>query len=248
VQEVTNPTIEQCVDLARQHGIFVSKWDVSGVTKHNLYGLVLTMLDQFGAKAEAQAVPDGFVLVPKEPTPEMLQAGTYAGTLQMNASPRVTYRAMLAAAPVAESLTAAQGSAEPVAYIIRHVSRPHGTGMVIPASQVGSYQRATLTRQPLYTAPQPDRVAEFLPMTDEDVVSFHSALPGCAIVREQEYERLRKDADGLADALRRAQCFIRNGVALGYIRMPDADCPDTAHETLPAIDVALAEHDARGGK
>lgn len=39
--------------------------------------------------------------------------------------------------------------------------------------------------------------------------------------------------------LERARTFIRNGVALGYIRMPDADVPDTAHETLPQIEAAI---------
>ena len=42
------------------------------------------------------------------------------------------------------------------------------------------------------------------------------------------------------DALTCAQQFIRNGVELGYIRMPDADCPDPAHETPGAIRAALA--------
>lgn len=41
------------------------------------------------------------------------------------------------------------------------------------------------------------------------------------------------------DVLKKARTFIRNGVALGYIRMPDSDCPDTAHETLPMIEQAI---------
>lgn len=41
-------------------------------------------------------------------------------------------------------------------------------------------------------------------------------------------------------AIRAGITFIENGVALGYIRMPDADCPDPAHRTLPLLRDALA--------
>ncbi|MGV8822974.1 hypothetical protein [Methylibium petroleiphilum] len=44
-------------------------------------------------------------------------------------------------------------------------------------------------------------------------------------------------------ALLAARRFIKNGVALGYIRMPDADCPDPAHDTLPLIERALEAYD-----
>lgn len=40
-------------------------------------------------------------------------------------------------------------------------------------------------------------------------------------------------------ALRAAQSFIRNGRELGFIRMPDADVPDPAHETPKLIDAAI---------
>lgn len=46
--------------------------------------------------------------------------------------------------------------------------------------------------------------------------------------------------DAAIVALKAAQQFIRNGVAFGYIRMPDADCPDPARETPGLIDRALA--------
>lgn len=41
------------------------------------------------------------------------------------------------------------------------------------------------------------------------------------------------------DALERAEQFIENGVELGFIRLPDADVNDPAHDTLPAIRKAL---------
>jgi hypothetical protein len=42
------------------------------------------------------------------------------------------------------------------------------------------------------------------------------------------------------DALRRAEQFITNGIELGYIRMPATSTPDSAHDTLPAIQAARA--------
>jgi hypothetical protein len=41
------------------------------------------------------------------------------------------------------------------------------------------------------------------------------------------------------EALTAARQFIRNGVEFGYIRMPDPETPDSAHETLPLVDRAL---------
>jgi hypothetical protein len=43
----------------------------------------------------------------------------------------------------------------------------------------------------------------------------------------------------LLSALKRADQFITNGIALGYIRMPDADTPDTAHETPGIVRAAI---------
>jgi hypothetical protein len=50
-------------------------------------------------------------------------------------------------------------------------------------------------------------------------------------------ERERK----LVEALRAADQFIRNGIELGYIRMPDPDTPDSAHDTPKIVADALAE-------
>lgn len=52
---------------------------------------------------------------------------------------------------------------------------------------------------------------------------------------------------GVQEALDTARQFIRNGVALGYIRMPDPEVPDPAHDTLPKIEAALAALKARQG-
>lgn len=58
------------------------------------------------------------------------------------------------------------------------------------------------------------------------------------------------EADALkvaVEALERAQQFIRNGIELGFIRMPDASTPDPAHDTPGIIDEALATIRAQEG-
>lgn len=52
-------------------------------------------------------------------------------------------------------------------------------------------------------------------------------------------------ANSTLAALKAARQFIVNGVELGFIRMPDAETPDPAHETLPMIERAIAELDAK---
>jgi hypothetical protein len=46
---------------------------------------------------------------------------------------------------------------------------------------------------------------------------------------------------GTLAALKAAHQFIVNGTALGFIRMPDAETPDPAHDTLAMIERAIAE-------
>ncbi|WP_343499205.1 hypothetical protein [Achromobacter denitrificans] len=48
-------------------------------------------------------------------------------------------------------------------------------------------------------------------------------------------------------ALESAQRFIRNGVEFGYVRMPDADTPDPAHQTPGLIDAAIRALSAQPG-
>lgn len=48
------------------------------------------------------------------------------------------------------------------------------------------------------------------------------------------------------EALERADQFITNGIEFGYIRMPDADTPDSAHETPRVIRQALSALDRKG--
>ena len=58
--------------------------------------------------------------------------------------------------------------------------------------------------------------------------------------KEGDTEYIRADlVDGMREALEAARVFISNGRAFGYIRMPEADTPDSAHHTLPMIEAAL---------
>lgn len=81
----------------------------------------------------------------------------------------------------------------------------------------------------------------------------HPGAPRCQccgyLVTESEHRGCLRSSSpspdaALVEALERARQFIRNGIALGFIRMPDADTPDPAHETLPRIDAALSTYRA----
>ena len=59
-------------------------------------------------------------------------------------------------------------------------------------------------------------------------------------IHQANRELAEQQRDTLLAALKHARQFIFNGIDLGYILMPDADTPDTAHDTLPKIDAAIA--------
>ena len=63
-----------------------------------------------------------------------------------------------------------------------------------------------------------------------------------AALKEAGEMWIRKDnrIERLEHALRCADQFITNGIELGYIRMPDADTPDSAHKTPGIIRAVLA--------
>lgn len=62
--------------------------------------------------------------------------------------------------------------------------------------------------------------------------------------RNHELKEVRRLLAGplsqCVQALQQADQFITNGIELGFIRLPDADCPDPAHATPGAIKAALA--------
>ena len=76
----------------------------------------------------------------------------------------------------------------------------------------------------------------------------NNACPGgCYWVEEDlcsqcvETDKLQDAAPELLKALEKANQFITNGVEFGYIRMPNSDCPDAAHETPDIIRAAIAK-------
>jgi Lar family restriction alleviation protein len=114
------------------------------------------LLDQFGAKAEAQAVPDGWVPLRIEFEPGYPEDIAFGPQIMMDRLKKWldAHFAMLAAAPVAESQPAA--SAEPVAVV--------GSDFQLlwtSADSIAEIVRRTGIKvgSMLYTAPQPDRVA-----------------------------------------------------------------------------------------
>ena len=95
--------------------------------------------------------PETHVLVPREPSEEMLQAATADSCWEdMNPPPSVAYRSMLAAAPKPEPV-----ESEPVAYYSAHYKTPTGT-----KEFHGLAENPLPAGTKLYTTPQPDRTAE----------------------------------------------------------------------------------------
>lgn len=155
------------------------------------------------------AVPEGWKLVPVEPTDEMLQSVTTSKHEALRAEVMrmagEDYRAMLAAAP-----------------------------------------------HPVSGEQKPDALRKrFSDIEDEIMAGKHNAASVFTAMRTAALyigQPAAQDVAGLVEALEQARLFIRNGVELGYIRMPDADTPDPAHDTLPMIDAALAAHRAQQGE
>jgi hypothetical protein len=75
-----------------------------------------------------------------------------------------------------------------------------------------------------------------------DVESCMAQTSGAARSQEKnlEQQHILYSAPDLLKALEKAKQFIENGIELGYIIMPDADTPDSAHKTLPMINAAIA--------
>lgn len=65
-----------------------------------------------------------------------------------------------------------------------------------------------------------------------------TGLPG-SVETTLPYARMFAAAPTMLEALKAAEQFIRNGIELGFIRVPDADTADPAHETLPTICAAI---------
>jgi hypothetical protein len=73
----------------------------------------------------------------------------------------------------------------------------------------------------------------------EGVIDKHNTLGAILEQCQESNGKLKAENEQLREALEAARMFIVNGVELGYIRMPDKDTPDPAHDTLPMIEQAL---------
>ena len=68
---------------------------------------------------------------------------------------------------------------------------------------------------------------------------LHACEPAAAELRRLANVEAQRDA--LLEALKTADQFITNGMELGFIRMPDAATPDSAHETPGIVRAAIAK-------
>lgn len=119
-----------------------------------------------------------------------------------------------------------------------------------PACQIkgseGGLLRALREAEAQLMQAQQDAHDEAGPVLDGWRDAQHRHHRALIAMEETGYERGMADmraemADGdLVKALRAARQFISNGIELGYIKMPDPTTPDSAHDTLPMIETALA--------
>lgn len=58
---------------------------------------------------------------------------------------------------------------------------------------------------------------------------------------EKRIKELEDKNEWLLEALKSARIFIKNGIELGFIRMPACNVPNPAHHTLPIIEQAITE-------
>lgn len=73
------------------------------------------------------------------------------------------------------------------------------------------------------------------------------ACPHCGrrVLAETKLAESQAREAVMREALHTANQFMSNGIELGYIRMPDKDCPDSAHETPRLVQNAISlPHDA----
>ncbi len=55
----------------------------------------------------------------------------------------------------------------------------------------------------------------------------------------ERLDELMAQVEVLRDASIKAVEFVKTGVEFGFIRLPDSGCPDSAHDTLPALEAAI---------
>lgn len=185
------------------------------------------------AELERRA-PDGWKLVPVEPTSEMVSAAEEAhmpfGDMD------IAIRMAILAAPYASGTDAAPdglhiGAWRDALQKIAKYAPPVNHAARTEIERVGLIAVHALIAfsAPQFTQPSAHQEAR------------NAAAP-CAPKADDPVKVQ------MLEALEHARIFIRNGIDLGCIRMPDADTPDPAHETLPMIEAAIAAARQESGK
>lgn len=109
---------------------------------------------------------------------------------------------------------------------------PHGIGLYAPHSGqlvvMDFVRRGMNGAQPRFSDRKGDRRGGLMHKAETLDLAAHPDA------------RLIAAAPALLAACRAADQFIRNGIEFGYIRMPDPDTPDAAHETPEIIRAAIA--------
>ena len=198
-----------------------------------------------------------YKLVPIEPTREMWAAAGDAvvalNSQHHDAISEAVYKAMLASAPAVEQA--------PVAWV-----SPNALSRLSPDSPVNCalVHKIRINESfPLYLHPQPTpEVTKLVEptawlvrektfcgdvTTNKDAAEFCEQLSPNSTTPLYTHPQPTPEVAKLVESLEVAHRFIANGIELGYIQMPDSDTLDPAHETLPAIEAALAEYRAQGG-
>lgn len=139
--------------------------------------------------ARGQSVPEGWKLVPIEPTPEMIRQGRPENSIHGLALAEATYHAMLAAAPVPPA-----PSVEPVAWMWQH-GETGMTGFVqhAPDDELRQWERMNRPRKivaPLYASPTPAQ-ADAL-----DAARLLADLVNAKRWRDAAIKRMEADDDG----------------------------------------------------
>ncbi|WDG77313.1 hypothetical protein PUP68_21680 [Pseudomonas chlororaphis] len=87
-------------------------------------------------------------------------------------------------------------------------------------------------------------VAGLVQSSENPTLQFVTVVDFDRVAAERDALQADRDAkdqrvDELEGLLRLARQFVVNGIDLGYIKMPDVDTPDPAHDLLPKINTAL---------
>lgn len=80
---------------------------------------------------------------------------------------------------------------------------------------------------------------QFVLLDDKNQPESNAVLSERIADLTRQNSGLQAQVEQLRNASYAAVMFIKNGVALGFIRMPDNDVPDPAHRTLPNLCAAL---------